>query len=277
MLVRRYRRFTALLGLLSVASVVALVWFAFVPRSIRAAAESEGVDPKAKAALAQSAEYLRGLPAFSVVADVTRDEVVHGDFNVQRTSHVRVTVRRPDRLRIEISGDSGDRLFTYDGQTLSLYFAKEQYYVSTPAAPTLREVLDAAIEKHAIDVPLTDLIYIAMGGELHQNVRESAEIGPSRVAGADTLHLAFRGPTVDWQLWLEQGSRPLPRKISIATTDAATRPQYTATLDWDLSPAVNDELFQFTPPPGALPIKLKAALASAHATLEPITSVTEQN
>ena len=264
MFVGKRRHSTALYGLLFIACSAALAWLSLTPRSSRA--ESADIDPKAVAALTRSVAYLRELPAFSVVADVTQDEIVHGNFNLKRLSKVRVTVRRPDHLRAEITGDLGKRLFIYDGKTLSLYLEKEGYYASAEAPATLRETLDAAILKHKIELPLTDLIYAAMGGDVLQNVREAGEIGPRVVDGHACLHEAFRGPTVDWQVWVEDSSKPLPCMLAITTTDAPTHPQYSAKLSWDTSTPVNDELFQFVPPQGALPISLGPASLSTLVT-----------
>ena len=44
-------------------------------------------------------------------------------------------------------------------------------------------------------------------------------VGPSVVGGVKSTHLAFRGAEVDWQIWIENGDKPLPRKYVITTTD----------------------------------------------------------
>jgi len=258
MRVRLHQRRAALFGLLVMLCATTLAWTLSRPRPSRA--EPAEIDPKAIAALTQSVEYLRSLPAFTVDAVITHDEVVQGNFNLQRSSQVHVSVVRPDRLRAEVSSHLGKRLFVYDGKTLSVYLENENYYATVPAPATLRETLDAALQKHAIELPLTDLLYAAMGGDLHKNVRAAGEIGPTLVNGEELLQLAFRGPTLDWQLWLSQGDQPLPRKIAITTTSSALRPQYSAVLTWDLSTALSDELFEFTPPSGALPIQLGSAV-----------------
>jgi hypothetical protein len=41
-------------------------------------------------------------------------------------------------------------------------------------------------------------------------------------------HLAFRQLDTDWQLWVEKGSRPLPRKIVITTRYEVGDPQFSA-------------------------------------------------
>jgi hypothetical protein len=235
------------------ASAFALVSIALAPRRSRAAPSEEKpeLDPKAMATLARSAAYLRGLPSFVLRAEVTRDEVVHDDFKLQRTSDVQIAVRRPDRLRAELSGDLGERLFVYDGKSLGVYVKGENYFGSVAAPGTLRETLDT-LEQHAIDLPLVDVVFVAMGGKLEATIQDAGEVGASMVDGVPCTQLAFRGANVDWQLWVEQGERPVPRKLVITTNDEPTRPQYVAVMRWDVAPAQTEESFKFTPPTGTL-------------------------
>lgn len=215
---------------------------------------AEAVDPKSKEALARMSAYLKTLDAFTVRAETSKDELVDGDFKAQKSATVTLSVRRPDGLRAEVSGDDGDRVFVYDGKTLVVHARTENYYATMPAPPTIREALDAAEARHGVELPLLDLLYAATGDDLGSGVVAAGDIGPSRVAGCDCEHYAFRGKNVDWQLWIERGDRPLPRKIVITTKDDPTRPQYAAVLTWDLSPRFDAATFTFSPPKGAMPI-----------------------
>jgi hypothetical protein len=252
---QRTRSIALLAGLFALVFVMVfgLVSIVVAPRRTRAAPKDEKseVDAKAMAALARSAAYLRGLPGFVLRAEVTRDEVVHDDYKLQRASNVQISVRRPDRLRAELSGDLGDRLFVYDGKALGIYLKGENYYGSVGAPATLRETLDV-FDQHAIDLPLVDVVFVAMGGRLEPNIQDAGEVGASVVDGVPCTQLAFRGANVDWQLWVEQGDRPLPRKLVITTNDEPTRPQYAAIMRWDVSTPQSDDSFKFTPPSGTL-------------------------
>lgn len=61
---------------------------------------------------------------------------------------------------------------------------------------------------------------------------------------------------MDWQLWIEEGARPLPCKMVITNKDDPAMPQYTAVLHWDTqaTPAAAD--LAFAPPPDAQRITL---------------------
>ena len=74
-------------------------------------------------------------------------------------------------------------------------------------------------------------------------------------------HYAFRQEGVDWQLWIERGNTPMPRKLVITTTDEETQPQYVAQLTWNLTPQLDDTIFTFNPPEDAHQIVLREANA----------------
>jgi hypothetical protein len=55
----------------------------------------------------------------------------------------------------------------------------------------------------------------------------------------------------DFQVWIEAGARPLPRKLVITTLSDPTQPQHSMLLTWTLNPKLDEAEFKFTPPPGA--------------------------
>jgi hypothetical protein len=84
-------------------------------------------------------------------------------------------------------------------------------------------------------------------------------------------HLAVRtSKGVDFQVWVAQGSEPLPRRIVITYQEEPGQPQFWADLsDWNLSPEISDTLFTFTPPAGADRIQFLAEVGGATVTSTP--------
>jgi hypothetical protein len=77
--------------------------------------------------------------------------------------------------------------------------------------------------------------------------------------------LAFRQQDIDWQVWIEDGPTPLPRKFLITDTKAKGL-QFTALFSkWNTSPQLEDALFTFVPPEKAEKIELRPATAPAGA------------
>jgi hypothetical protein len=61
---------------------------------------------------------------------------------------------------------------------------------------------------------------------------------------------------VDWQIWIEDGDKPLPRKLILTSKQVKGEPQFTVVIrNWDLTPKLTDQEFSFTPPKGAKKIE----------------------
>ena len=85
---------------------------------------------------------------------------------------------------------------------------------------------------------------------LMTDVTSGRHLGMAWVNGVECHHLAFRSAKVDWQLWVEAGDIPMPRKLVITYTGEPGRPQYSMTvLKWALAPNLKDELFRFRQTP----------------------------
>ena len=82
-------------------------------------------------------------------------------------------------------------------------------------------------------------------------VTEGLVVGEAIIEGVRCDHLAFRAPQVDWQIWIQKGAQPLPRKILITTLDLPNAPQFAVTVtQWNLTPKFDAKTFAFTPPAG---------------------------
>jgi hypothetical protein len=86
-------------------------------------------------------------------------------------------------------------------------------------------------------------------------------VGPALVGGDPCDQFAFRQEGVDWQVWIQKGDSPLPRKLVITTTDEDARPQYISVLSWNLAPALSEKMFVFEPPADAYRITIQEITA----------------
>src|SRR2546422_6671080 len=213
------------------------------------------IDPPAMAALTNMSDYLKTLKTFRITSEVSRDEIVDSTMKIQKSASNEVSVQLPDRLHAHMAGDEQDLQFIYDGQTLTLYDTQGKHYAVTPTPPTVARTLDAIRARYGIVFPLADFIYMSADESLLQNITAAGYIGTSRIDGVECDHVAIRQPDVDWQVWIEKDETPLPRKLVITSKTQPTHPQYIALLKWDLAPAIDNDLFTFTPPPDAVRIK----------------------
>ena len=89
------------------------------------------------------------------------------------------------------------------------------------------------------------------------DVIDAKHIGRGVIDGVECEHLAFRDLDTDWQIWIEVGARPIPRKYVITSKAEAGAPQYTLRIkDWGTD--VPADAFAFKPPQDAKKIAFDA-------------------
>ena len=214
-------------------------------------AATAAVEPGAMAALDRMGAYLRTLKAFQVEAATTREDVQDDGQKIQVGGVTHLVALMPDRLRAEVASDRHDRLYLYDGKTFTLWAQRVNYYATVPAPPTIAQLADRLEEKYGIEVPLVGLFRWGAAGWSPAAITAAMDVGPSQVGGTTCEQYAFRQDGLDWQIWIQQGDYPLPRKLVLTTLTDEARPQFTATYTWNLAPSFNDAAFTFDPPSGA--------------------------
>jgi hypothetical protein len=215
------------------------------------------VEPEAIAILDRMSDYLKTLSTFEIVARTSHDLVTEDDQKVQVDGVNRYLVRRPDGFRVEVATDRRVRQLIYDGSKMTLYAPERGVYATVDAPPTAREALDLAEARYGLAVPLQDLFSWT---DLSQGVRPPPDtasvIGVTRIDGVECDHLAFREGSVDWQIWIQRGDKPVPRRIVIIDRAQTSLPRYEGQLTWNEPPQITADTFTFTPPTGAMPIRI---------------------
>jgi len=215
-------------------------------------------DADAIKALEDMSNYLRTLKAFQVRSETSRDEVLDNGQNIEYASKVDMIVDRPNRLRAEVIGDKQHRMYFDDGTTFTVWARRVNYYATIPAPPTLRELADKLSDQYDLELPIADLFYWG-DRKTTSDIVGAIDAGDSQVDGVTCEHYAFRQEGADWQVWIQQGDYPLPRKLVITTTTDPARPKYSSVMTWNLAPSFNDAAFAFVPPKDAKRIMLAEA------------------
>jgi len=220
------------------------------------------IEPAAMSALQAMGVYLRNLKSFQVETKTTDEDVLDDGQKIQYDGVVSIIAEFPGRLRAEVENDRRERLYLYDGKTFTLFAKRMNYYATVPAPPTIGKLADALEEKYGIDVPLEDLFRWGAPGWSTDQITAAMDVGPSPVEGTTCEQYAFRQSGIDWQIWIQKGAHPLPRKIVITSTVDEARPQSSAVYTWNLAPSYNDATFVFDAPDGAVKVVLADALAA---------------
>ena len=238
---------------------------------VSAADQKTALDPRADELLKRVGDYLAQAPFFSVSAEVWQDIQLSSGQRIQAGRTIELQVRRPNRLRAEVHSTWRNRELIYDGSAITLLNRAQNFYGTVHTTGSLDEAMDVASERFGIAMPLEDFVRSDLHKDLIRKAASGADIGPVTVMGVPCEHLAFTQDNIDWQLWIENGARPVPRKFVITYKDEADSPQYTAIFsNWDFTTRLPDFVFQFEPPAGALKIKVQEMKAGnkSHKTEE---------
>lgn len=232
------------------------------------------IDARCDEALRKMCDHLQSLKSFSFEAEILFDEVDAGQ-KITLAKTLRCDVQRPNRARGHAVGDDGERKYWYDGKQVSILDATSNVYCTTEVPDTLDATLDMMATKYGLAIPTSDLLYSDAYATLMEGVERARFVGKHRVSGHECLHLAFSQESLDWQLWIEAGEHPFPRRMVVSYKGLPGSPQFVATFTkWDASAKFDEKHFQFQPSPGMdridlVPVDAEAAAPPTAETKSP--------
>jgi hypothetical protein len=223
------------------------------------ATKKGSVEPAAIRAIQAMGTFLRTLNTMEVQSEMTTDDILPTGQKVQLGGTVSLKVKRPDRLRVEIASDRKNERIFYDGRAFTVFQPQLGYFATFAAPHSLGELVDVLEQQYGLDLPLADLFRLGTDPKQLAAIKDATVVGSSTVRGTPCVHYAFHQTDIDWEIWIEQGERPLPRKMVITTRTEKTQPQHTSVMTWNLKPAIDEQVFAFVPPPNAQRIDFDVA------------------
>ncbi len=207
------------------------------------------IDSEAIRLLRHMGKYIGAAREFSFRADITDDAVLSNGQKIQNGGIANVEVRRPNKLHVRYSGDERRTQVFYDGKNFTILDMAKLVYTKTDVPPTIDAAVDKIFSQYGFSVPIADLVYEYPFRILIENVETGFMVGRTLIDGKPTFHLAFSQSEIDWQIWIEDGPRPLPRKLLITYKNEIGSPQYTAVLSsWNFQPRLSEAFAEFHPP-----------------------------
>jgi hypothetical protein len=227
--------------------------------------------PEAGAILMSMANFLSRTQSFSVQVRSGYDVVQDTGQKIEFGDLRQVTVARPHRMRVEVEDNEGDRrLVLIDGKQVTVYGATQNVYAQSPAPGDLDKALGFFVQGLRMRLPLAVFFLSRLPTELEERVRSLDYVGKVKFQGYPAHHLAARGDSVDMQLWIADGEKPVPLRVVLTYRLAEGQPQFWAEFaGWNLAPKVTDELFAFTPPQGAQKIAFLRQLRQPGPQVQP--------
>lgn len=231
--------------------------------SAPAAAVKPGVlDAEATAALTRMGAHLRSLKTFALVSTASTEQVYANGQKLQSMQRTTYTIGGPSQMHVRIETDAQKRDVFYNGSTLTVSAPRAGKYLQIPATGTNGALLTRAYDDYGLDFPVQDLFRWGDASATAAPPREGFKVGTAMIGEHMTDHYAFRQAGADWQIWIDQGDKPLPRKMVIVNTDDAAMPGYIAYFTWDTAPAIAAGQFDFKPASTDTRIDLKQFAAA---------------
>lgn len=217
---------------------------------------------QASAILMRMADVLGGAQRFSVSVRGGYDAVQQSGQKIEFGDMRKVTLSRPDRLRMEGERSDGAKTVTvFTGKEIVLIDETSNVYATAPQPGGLDDTIFHFVRDLGMRLPLAVLLVSQLPAELKDRVRLVDYVEKTSIHGSTSHHLAARTDTVDFQVWVADGDTPLPQRVVITYKKAKGEPQFWAQFsDWNLAPAIEDSTFLAKPPDGAQKVAFAAQL-----------------
>ncbi|MDT4290355.1 DUF2092 domain-containing protein [Methylomonas sp. MO1] len=218
----------------------------------------------AKGILQRMANYLAKTPAFAVNLNDSYDTVQASGEKIEFSATRQVVVSRPNGLRVEREGSDGvKQMVLYDGKDITIFSPSDNVYAQTAKPGGIDEAVKYFLKDLNMRLPLAVLLVSELPAELERRTQSLEYVEKTTIHGQAAHHLAARTETVDYQVWIAEGPKPLPLRVVLTYKLEEGQPQFRAQFsDWNLAPQIDNTQFAFTPAEGAKKIAFLAQVPS---------------
>jgi hypothetical protein len=218
--------------------------------------------PDAKAILMRMADFLSKSPQLSVTIHSSYDAMQPEGDKVEWNDVRKVTLSRPDRLRVETERSDGARgLLVFDGKQITTFDESSRAYAQASHPGSVDGAVIYFVRDLGMRLPLAVMLLSSLPAELEQRVRSVEYVEKTATLAVPAHHLMGQTATVDFQLWIADGNQPTPLRAALTYKQAPGQPQFRAEFsDWNFDSQAPESAFMFTPPEGASKIPFAAAL-----------------
>lgn len=213
-------------------------------------AQSAPMDPRAVEKLQRMSDVLGAAQTLSFEAESLYDQVEMSGVKIKRAVSHEVVLQRPDSLYFRSVRDNGEvREGRYDGKALTIVPEEGGAYARIDVPGNVDAMVDHVQAEYQVYIPVAHLLYADLYGKVKDHLLSGVYLGERTIDGEVLDHLSFETTGADWQLWLEQGDRPLPRRLAVTYVRAPGEPEYLTVIEeWKLDPDLEEGLFRFDIP-----------------------------
>jgi hypothetical protein len=212
----------------------------------------QALEPDVADALRRMGAVLAAAPAFTVRVRAQREVRLPNHQVVLLGATGKVPARRPDRLAAWVDSDLGSFSLWYDGGAVTVWDPKRNAYATSPATGALEQTVAWLEDRLGLGGPIRPLLAADPYAALVQDGETTGVHVGRGVAGVVAVnHYALHNPDADWEIWIEAGLRPLPKRISVVERGDRGPSRVTIEFDdWNPAPPPPNRAFAFAPPCG---------------------------
>lgn len=189
--------------------------------------------------------------------------------NLTVFTHADVAAQRPNKLRADVTGDVPHFQIVYDGSKVWALDPEKNLYAVTDAPGTIDETLKFLMDKSGIHFPSADVLFSDPYSVMAEGVSSAFIVGRSEVGGVPCDHIAFMGPGINWEIWIDAGKTALPRRLAVTYKEVTNFPRFLLEFsDWNLKPKLARDAFLLRKPANARKIEFAPRIEAAVKKLE---------
>jgi hypothetical protein len=232
---------------------------AFMALTILSASSIARAEDDAAQILKAMSDYVSSQQTISLTFNSDVEVITPEIQKVQFASSGKMLLQRPGKLRANRVGGYTDVEIVSDGKTVTILGKNINAYAQSEVAGSVDKLVDVLRDQYSLEFPGADLLVSNPYEVLMADVLESKHIGQGVIDGIECEHLAFRNQDTDWQLWVEAGEHPIPRKLVITSKATAAAPQYSLLIkDWKTDAGMGTDTFALQLPSDAKKVDFKA-------------------
>jgi len=205
------------------------------------------LEPRALDIMKAAGSRLAAAHTISFTAVETFESLSRQGVPLVYANRYEVTLQRPDKLRVILTGDGPASEFYYDGKTMMAFAPVENLVAIADAPTTIDAMLETVYHQAAIYFPFDDLIVTDPYGDLAPGLQHAYYIGQSKLIGGTTTDMvAYAGDGVFVQMAVGAEDK-LPRVLHAIFLDDPDKLRHNLILsDWQLDGTVPPEAFTST-------------------------------
>lgn len=177
-------------------------------------------------------------------------EVVDGE-SVLHVRQSDVYLRGSNSLHVYVNADDVRKGLWYNGEELSVFRFDENTYDVTVAPANTIAMIDSIHSIYGVDFPAADIFYPTLTDDVIANFDSVFYLGTQEVNGILCKGVNATNATLNVWLYVDDATN-LPVQLAIYGKGTRDGEVYVSNYqDWQINPALGDEIFKFSPPANA--------------------------